>query len=163
MAENIFGYYTQALKLTDTDVGSAFVFNGADDGSKMVAELVARAKEKEIASLIKTPNGTNGILTIPSGYFLGGFGIDDKLTAIADPDCFIVLLQYEKYIDTGNYFILKISRNANHLSVHEFTAKTQEIVFVSILDPEVIELNKKQTFQRLMSLMINELDHLHLH
>ena len=162
MAENVFSYYTQALKLTDTPVGSVFVFNGVDDGSKMIAEYVARLKEREVATFIKTPSGTNGILTIPSGYFTGGFGIDDKISSLIDNNCFIVLAQYEKYLSFNSYVILKISSDAKHLSVHEYASKNDELVFVAMLDPEVIELDKIRTFQRLMSLVMNELDHLHL-
>lgn len=99
-------------------IGEIFDYTNGFNGLKMMAEAIQRGRVKGIASLLIPPDGVHSILTIPSGKCSAGFRIDGKVQAVKSPQSYLLLMQYEIFLQTGCYLMIDIDEEGTEAKLY---------------------------------------------
>lgn len=99
-------------------IGEIFDYTNGFNGLKMMAEAIQRGRAKGIASLLIPPDGVHSILTIPSGKCGAGFRIDGKVQAIKTSGNYVLLMQYELFLQTDCYLMIDIDEEGTEAHLY---------------------------------------------
>lgn len=135
----LFLFYEQVQLQQHREIGEIFDYEGDYTGPKMLAELIVRMKAFKVASMLFPPNGVDNILTLPSGKYRSGFRLDYKITDLFEKKYFIVVMQREAYIESGNYVLIKISEDGNSVFMYRVLDINSHPVMITNMDLECLE------------------------
>lgn len=135
----LFLFYEQAELQKHRDIGDIFDFEGDFVGLKMIAELIVRMKTHKVASMLFPPDMSESILTLPSGTYQSGFKLDHKIEGLFQKKHFIVVMQREAHIASGNYILIKCSEDGDNVYMYRVMNVNSQPVLVTNLDLETLE------------------------
>jgi hypothetical protein len=135
----LFLFYEQVQLQQHREIGGIFDYEGDFLGPKMIAELIVRFKAFKVASMLFPPNGVDNILTLPSGKYRTGFRLDHKITDLFEKKHFIVVMQREAYIESGNYILIKVSEDGTNVYMYRVMDINSQPVLITNLELECLE------------------------
>lgn len=137
-------------------VGQIFDYCNGFNGLKMIAEAVQRGRPLGIASFIIPPDGHHSIQVTPSGRCHSSFLIDDKVQRVKNPKNYLVLMQFENFLWTGNSLMAEIDEEGTEARLYLNYRDRHLPMFLTELDMSYIE-SEHQLMERVFKLAIGEL------
>lgn len=137
-------------------VGEVFDYCHGFNGLKMMAEVIQRSKTLGVASFLIPPDGMHSIQIMPSGECAGSFAIDDKIRSIKTADNYLLLMQYENYLWSGNYLMLTVDEEGTSACLYLNYQRQEQLTFLTQLDLTYIE-NEHQLIERVYKIILGEI------
>jgi len=153
----LFLFYEQAELQKHRPIGDIFNYESDFVGPKMLAEFVVRMKEYTVASLLFPPNGVDSILTLPSGKYRSGFHLDHKIEGLFEKKHFILVMQREAFIETGNYVVLKISEEGDRVYMYYVLETHTTPVLFTNLELDLLETHSV-IVEKMFQIVLGEME-----
>lgn len=150
--------YEKVRDEINKDPGSIFgYFIEEDRGLMVTAELMARVRRKGMGAFFIPTSCVGNLLVLPSPRCQNTFLIDSKLDRIYEENHYLICVQLEAEIDTGNYLVMRISENAN--AVELFAIYKNKPMPFKIADIILnFDKNITEDFTRMLGILSSELE-----
>lgn len=111
-------YYEIVNNHIERDPGTIFNYRPEEDRGLMVfAEIVARSRTRGVVSLYIPTSATAGLYITPNTFLRYGFRIERKLDKIYKEGHYLLCLQFESELESGNFLVLKTDERCENLTV----------------------------------------------
>jgi hypothetical protein len=111
-------YYEIVRQSVQKEIGTVFGYVLEEERGLMVcAELMVRMRAEHIASMFIPTSSVGNLCIFPSTKYRYGFSIENKLESIYEENHFLLCLQFEDKLDTGNFLVLRINEDASEVNV----------------------------------------------
>lgn len=150
-------YYEKVRTEINKDPGAIFgYFLEEERGLMLSAEIMARARRRGMAALFIPTSSVANICIRPSTKFQHSFQIDCKLDRIYQENHYLICIQSETELESGNFLVLRIDEAGRKIGVYAVYSQKP----VPFLITEVaIEYDGdiSEDVQRLQKLCLSEL------
>lgn len=150
-------FYELALRKLKGPLGAIFPYKGGATGLQMLAEFIARMTKDGIALMVFPSRGTESLTFIPSGLKTSGFIVDLKIALLQEDKHFVMLLQKEEHLSSGNYIALRIQYDGSKIELFHIKAKFNRAMAVSCFDLSYLD-SHAEILQRAFQIVLEEVD-----
>jgi hypothetical protein len=151
-------FYEKVRQEINKDPGSIYsYFVEEDRGLLVAAEFMARVRRKGMGVFFIPTSSVGNLLILPTPRCQNTFLIDSKLDRIYTENHYLICVQIEAEMDTGNYLVLRISENAS--AVELFAIYKNKPMPFKIADIILnFDNNIKEDFSRMLGILSSELE-----
>lgn len=115
-------YYELVNSHIERPLGEIFTYAIEEDrGLMIIAEAMARARQRGIVSMFTSMTSPATVVISPSEKVDYLFKIDKKLEKIYDKDSYIVCMQLEENMNHKGFIVLKVDECGKHISIYTVT------------------------------------------
>lgn len=150
-------FYELALRKLKGPLGAVFPYKGGATGLQMLAEFIARMTRDGMAIMVFPSQGSETLTFIPSGLKTSGFIVDLKIAQLQQEKHFVMLLQKEERLASGNYIAMKIQYDGNKIELFHIRAKFNQAVSVCCFDLTYLD-SHAEILQRAFQIVLEEVD-----
>lgn len=120
----LFTLYDEVRDNIDKAIGRVFNYDNLEDnGLKLIAEIVFRARRRGLASIF-IYDGVIASLCASTGIdLLQGFGIASKIDKLQEKGYFLLCLQHNVALTFNKYLIIKIDTVGEHIQIYAVSDK----------------------------------------
>lgn len=153
----LLSFYEWAKKKKYLPMGQVFPYVGGVVGLQMLAEFIMRVGEKGVATLVFPSHVTESLLFTPSGKNRVGFCLDKKIAELFQENYFVLVLQREEHLTSGNYVALKILYDGTTVGMYHIRQKFNRTVHVTDFDLTYLK-DHNEIMERAFSIVMQEID-----
>lgn len=153
----LLSFHEWAKKKKFLPMGQVFPYVGGVAGLQMLAEFIMRVGEKGVATLVFPSHATESLLFTPSGMNRVGFCLDKKIMSLFQENYFVLIIQREQHLTSGNYVALKILYDGTTVSMYHIQNKFKGPVHVTDFDLTYLK-DHNEIMERSFSLVMSEID-----
>ncbi len=147
----LFVYYETVRANISKPAGSVFEYpRGEDNGLKLFAELMARIRRKGMASFFVACSSVVSVNIMPTTRFHHGFAVGNKLNRLYEEGYYLLCIQMENELESGNFVILRTNELGEEISIYSvYSHKPEPYQITTLLfdysmgiDDDLIRLSK---------------------
>ena len=153
----LLSFYEWAKKKKYLPMGEVFPYKGGVAGLQMLAEFIMRVGEKGVAALVFPSHGTESLIFTPVGRNRVGFALDSKISELFELNYFVIVLQREAFLGSGNYVAMKILYDGTVVKMYHIVSKFKRPLHVSDFDLSYLK-NHNEIMQRAYEIVLEEIN-----
>lgn len=150
-------FYEYSRKWISRPIGEIFPNKGEAFGLQMLAEFIARMGENGIAAILLTSNRSENLIFMPSGKYDCSFKLNNKVSSLQEDRHFVIVMQRELHLFTGNYVAIKMPFEGNSIDLYHILDKNNKAVLVTSFNLSYLE-NQTEILRRAFQIVLEEVD-----
>lgn len=155
----LYTYYGQVQDQFDKDPGSIFNYYEDEEynGLKIIAEIMVRTRRDGFATLFIPTDSVSNVIILPTTKLRYCFQIENKLDKLYKEDNYILCIQREADLQTGNFLLMTLDECGTRAVIYTVLKNRPEATKLTKIDFDYGD-GIGTELSRMYRLCISELD-----